>query len=134
MNVDDLMQYPAGSIAVVIIGVIGMIAAVAPKWLGGFGKAWEEWLLAKRRADELRDDADITELQRQIKHLTSRLDHVIADIEHRDRALHCHAPWDHEAVTEIARLGGKIAPPPPLWPRRHQHSPTEPPGDAAPTP
>ena len=110
---------------VLIIGVVTFAISQLPKITDSGGNALTRWLESKRRTAELRDDADITDLKRQVGNLTEQLTRLRAEmgclraeIRRRDRVLHDHYRWDVKAYQLIvSRLGeAVIEPPPDLWP------------------
>lgn len=124
---------------VLVIGLIGFAFSQLPKITDSGGNALTRWLESKRRAAELRDDADITDLRRQVANLTVSLNGVRAEVRTlhieirlRDRILHEHFAWDVLAYQKIIRLGGQIDPAPPLWPV-DTTLPDPPPTDGLPT-
>lgn len=122
---------------VLVIGVVTFAISQLPKITDSGGNAITRWLESKRRAAELRDDADIVELRRQINILTASLQQVRhqvhalqAEIRLRDRVLHDHFIWDVKAYQTIVRLGGHIEQAPPLFPTDVV---TDPPSDGHPS-
>ena len=123
---DNLLKMAQGttfSMWVLAIGVVGYVFTLLPKITESGGNAWTKWLESKRRTAEIRDDADIVELRRQIDILTASLQQVRdevhalqAEIRLRDRLLHTHFVWDVKAYQTIVRLGGRIEQAPPLFP------------------
>lgn len=125
---DSLMRAAQGtpwSTWVLLVGLLGYAASQLPAITKSSGNAITSWFESKRRTAELRDDADITDLKRQVGNLTEELSRLRAEmgclraeIRRRDRVLHDHYRWDVKAYQLIvSRLGeAVIEPPPDLWP------------------
>ena len=122
--VDKLLTLTASEWTLAVGGLV-TLAAAFPRITGPLRESWEGLLASKRRAAELRDDADIKDLRRQVENLAAELRRqstviaeMRAEMQRRDTALHDHYPWDVRAYQLIIAKIGKeaIEPPPPLWP------------------
>lgn len=123
-DVPDVLLNSPLSLWVLGIGVVTYVFAQLPKITESGGNALTRWIEAQQRTAEMRDDADITDLKRQVANLTTELARVRAematmraDMQHRDQnALH-HYRWGITAYQLIvSEIGpGAINPPPDLW-------------------
>ena len=127
MGIDDVPAALANSplsLWVLGIGAVTYLFTQLPKLTEGGGHALTRWIEAQQRTAEMKDDADITDLKRQVANLTTELARVRAEMatlradrQHRDQnALH-HYRWGITAYQLIVAEIGPTAinPPPDLW-------------------
>ena len=122
--VPDALANSPLSLWVLGIGVVTYLFTQLPKITESGGNALTRWIEAQQRTSKMKDDADITDLKRQVAHLTAELARVRAematlraDMQHRDQnALH-HYRWGITAYQLIVAEIGPTAinPPPDLW-------------------
>lgn len=112
------------SLWVLGIGVVTYLFTQLPKITEGGGNALTRWIEAQQRTAEMRDDADITDLKRQVANLTAELSRMRrevvdlrADMRHRDNVAWDHYRWGVTAYRLIVSGIGPqaIDPPPDLW-------------------
>lgn len=113
------------SIVVTVTMLVTVSVAVAtafPKVLGPLAKAWEDWTLARRRAQSTTRDAHLTMLQEHSAARDKLLDEAWAEAaraRERDRErtarLLAHEQDDIAADLLIIRLGAKPPPRTPLF-------------------
>ena len=122
--VPDALANSPLSLWVLGIGAVTYLFTQLPKITEGGGNSLTRWIEAQQRTSKMKDDADITDLKRQVANLTAELARVRAematlraDMQHRDQnALH-HYRWGITAYQMIVSEIGPTAinPPPDLW-------------------
>ena len=122
--VPDALANSPLSLWVLGIGVVTYLFTQLPKITEGGGNAITRWIGAQQRTSKMKDDADISDLKRQVANLSTELARVRAematlraDMQHRDQnALH-HYRWGITAYQLIVAEIGPTAinPPPDLW-------------------
>ena len=122
--VPDALANSPLSLWVLGIGAVTYLFTQLPKITEGGGNALTRWIEAQQRTAEMKDDADISDLKRQVANLSTELARVRAematlraDMQHRDQnALH-HYRWGITAYQLIVAEIGPTAinPPPDLW-------------------